>query len=200
MNSLPLVWTIFVPLIAGALGTLLMAGRRRQRLADEYGPWLRLGALLVMCAGLLLEAIFMAFTPDAASVTLSGMSFSTSAPARYVLTAANVSLLCAALYYWTMPTPVEEGEALRRGTWVPLALGGTSTLLTCVGLAADRLISTLLLLGAALLVAMLALPMLRPRPADARKHVGSYAEDEEVAAEAQIEARGYAGALKHTAL
>jgi hypothetical protein len=201
MNSPGLPWTIFVPLMAGALGTLLMAGRRRQRLADDYGPWLRLGALLAVCAGLLLEAIFLAFTPDAASVTLLGMVFSTSAPARYVLTAANVSLLCAALYYWTMPGPVEEeAEALRRRTWVPVALGGASTLLTCVGLAADRLMSTLLLLGAAMLVAMLALPMLRPGPIGGRNQSGSYVDDEEVAAEAQIEARGYAGALKHVAL
>jgi hypothetical protein len=197
MNSpSPLFWTIVVPLIAGALGALLMAARRQRALSDEYFPWLRLGALLVVCAGLLLEAIFLAFTPDAASISLLGMSFTTSAPARYALTAANVSLLCSALYFWTIPRSVEEAESRTEGTWVPLALGGASTLLTCAGLAADRLAATLFLLGSAILAMMLALPVLRARRLDAERFGAMPAEDPEE----RIEARSYAGALKQTAL
>jgi hypothetical protein len=199
MNSPSLLWTLVVPLIAGVLGTLLMAGRRVSRLADDYSPWLRLGALLAVCAGLLLEAVFLAYTPDAASVGLFGTSFSTSAPARYVLTAGNVSLLCAALYYWTIPSSVDEAESAREGTWVPLALGAASTLLTCIGLSTDGLVSTLLLLGSALPVAMIALPPLRPRT-PGPENLGSSPASEEPSQQMRMEARSYAGALKQTAL
>src|SRR6476620_2558967 len=126
MNNPSLVWTILVPLLAGGLGTLLLAGQRQQKLADDYGPWLRLGALLVVCAGLLLEAVFLAFTPDTASITLFGVVMSTSAPARYVLTAANVSLLCAALLYWTSTETSDDLEPRRGRVCVPLAIGGVS--------------------------------------------------------------------------
>lgn len=190
MNSPGLLWTILVPLIAGMLGTLIMAGRRLQRIRDDYGPWLRLGALLAVCAGLLLEAVFLALTPDASTLSLFGISFTTSAPARYVLTTANVSLLCAALYYWTVPSNGEV-KARRGESWVPLALGGASSLLTCAGLAADRLAVTLLLFGVALVVCMLAFSIPKPsRDGD----------DQEDEAEAGREAKAYAGALKHIAL
>ncbi len=197
MNSPALLWTIIVPLIAGALGTLLMEARRLQRIADDYGPWLRLGGLLAVCAGLLLEATFLALTPEAVGANLFGIAVTTSAPTRYILTAADVSLLCAALFYWIIPSSSEEVESQRGAAWVPVGLGGTATLLTCAVLAADPFITPLLLFGPALIVAALALP---ERSTGATRQDGNSAEDREDSIENRQEARGYAAAFKHLAL
>lgn len=199
MNSSTLVLTFVIPLVAGSIGTLLMWARRNPRLSDASRSWLRIVALLALCAGLLAAAAYLALMPDAVSLTLLDITFVTSAPARYGLTAANVALLCAALYYWAGTSILQEAEASRGERWIPLALGGIATLLACAGLSRSLLAATLMLLMSALLVALLAIWTAKLYPTLAK--VGADVEDgSEDVAEIITQARGHAGALKHIAL
>lgn len=144
-------WALYVPLIGGLLAALIAWVRQARTIPDKRAPMLRLLALVIACITVLLEAGMLSIVPDGQSTTLFGLTFVMSVPARYVLTAANVALLCTLIYGWL--TVDEEEEQANGDLWRIIAVCATSTLLAGAVLSTDRLATALLLFASALPVA-----------------------------------------------
>ena len=199
MSSLGLEWTLYVPLIGGLLAALIAGGRQTRAVSRGGAPLLRLLALVIACATVLLEAGLLSIVPDGRTTTLFGVTLAISAPARYVLTAANVALLCALIYGWL--TADEDQEQAGGDPWRIATVCSTSTLLAGAALSTDRLASALLLFAAALPVAACVFVLVGNIPvAPADPPLTSDDARAEFIANEQATARKLAGAFKQLAL
>jgi formate hydrogenlyase subunit 3/multisubunit Na+/H+ antiporter MnhD subunit len=202
MSSLGLEWTLYVPLIGGLLAALIAWGRQTRAVSRGGAPLLRLLALVIACATVLLEAGLLSIVPDGRTTTLFGVAFAISAPARYVLTAANVALLCALIYGWlTADEDQEQQEQAGGDPWRIAVVCSISTLLAGAALSTDRLASALLLFAAALPVAACVFVLVGNIPvAPADPPLTSDDARAEFIANEQATARKLAGAFKQLAL
>ncbi|HST04498.1 MAG TPA: hypothetical protein VLQ48_07150 [Chloroflexia bacterium] len=197
MSSVGLDWTLYAPLIGGVLATLIAWGRRTRTVAGG-APLMRLLALVIACITILLEAGLLSIVSDGQTSTLFGVTLAITVPARYVLTAANVALLCALIYGWL--TADEDTERASGDPWRIAAVCLTSTLLAGAALSTDRLASALLLFAAALPVSACVFVLVGNIAAPAGDLPTSDEARAEFTGNEQTTARKLAGAFKQLAL
>jgi formate hydrogenlyase subunit 3/multisubunit Na+/H+ antiporter MnhD subunit len=146
-------------------------------------PWLELGALAAVCAGLLTEGLLLILAGGRGSMLDVGLQL--EPVSRAVLLAANVALLCAVFISWE--ELLHTGALLVPVPWVAWGASLASGLLAATLLVNDALVRVLCLFGAGLLVS--ALTLLQPRP--------EFVEDD---AARTVLALRVAGGLKHLTL
>lgn len=192
-------WALYVPLIGGLVAALIAWARQARTIPDRRAPMLRLLALVIACVTVLLEAGMLSIVPEGQSTTLFGLTFAISVPARYVLTAANVALLCTLIYGWL--TVDENDEQANGDPWRIIAVCATSTLLAGAVLSTDRLATALLLFASALPIAasVFVLTSNISSPSPDSTFVGDEQRAEFAAAERDTAGR-LAGAFKQLAL
>ena len=112
-------WALYVPLIGGLVAALIAWARQARAVPGKRAPMMRLLALVIASVTVLLEAGMLSIVPDGQSTTLFGLTFAMSVPARYVLTAANVALLCALIYGWLMVDEDDDRQTATPGALSP---------------------------------------------------------------------------------
>jgi formate hydrogenlyase subunit 3/multisubunit Na+/H+ antiporter MnhD subunit len=157
MLTSPLTWAIIVPVLGGLVAALFLLVQNRRKTSSRYLLWLRLGAFILVMAALVAEVILLLIGNGSVIFYQLGITLAMSTPARLVLVAANVSLICAAITAWTSEDEAHSPDH----EWGLLLTTPTSSLLAGAALSSDRVVAALCLLGAALAAAALALA--RPR-------------------------------------
>jgi hypothetical protein len=188
MLDAPVVWVVLAPLIGGTVAALLLVVQNRKFVRSGFVPWLRLAALISVITGLVVGVVLLVTVEGSITLDALGFSLAISTPARLVLVAANVALLCAAITAWMGEDDTHSPDP----EWGLLLAALTSSLLAGAVLVNERITAALFLLGAALAAGALALA--RPRSLIRR------ANDEENLRTQRLLARRIAGGLKVIAL
>lgn len=160
MNDPRLIWALFAPLLAAAVAALFLQPLPARWRPERLRWWPAAAALVAACAGLLAQAALLLTSEGRAAIPALDITLDAPGLARLGLAAVDAALLCVLFLSWT---PVRPGRA---GSWpVPVVVSilTTAALLGLALMAADRLVSVLALLGAAIAVAVLAA---LPLPAD----------------------------------
>jgi NADH:ubiquinone oxidoreductase subunit 2 (subunit N) len=150
MTDSPIVVALFAPFILGAAGTLAYLVQGRLGFSKRGKWWLNATGLVLACVGLLLGPLLITLTQGEANVTWLGINLAVSLLARLGLVAVSTSLLCVIIVSWS---PQAADKALRMASATMFIAG----LLAGALLVTDRLVSALCLLGAALIVSVVAM-------------------------------------------
>ena len=183
MGDTRLVWAIFAPMTAGLVSMLCWLLIWERSIPRKARPWLELGALAAVCAGLLTEGLLLILAGGRGAMLDVGLQL--EPVSRAVLLAVNVALLCAVFISWE--ELLHTGALLVPVPWVAWGASLASGLLAATLLVDDALVRVLCLFGVGLLVS--ALTLLQPRP--------EFVEDDGART---VLALRVAGGLKHLAL
>jgi NADH:ubiquinone oxidoreductase subunit 2 (subunit N) len=184
MLDAPLTWAIIAPLTGGVVAALLLVLQNRKFVRPRFVLWLRLAAFVFVVAGLVAEVVLLLTAEGSVTLDALGVSLAISTPARLVLVAANIALVCAVITAWMG----EDDAYSPNPEWGLLLATLTSSLLAGAALVNERIVAALFLLGAALSAAALALA----RPRSAIRRTG----DEENLRAQRLLAMRMAGGLK----